>query len=89
MSWAVILTLFPAFLTLPSSRLPTFSSLPTSEAPFWDPLYFITDVLAMTVNCLTPESDVISSSVIPSAKYPSSGSELRLVKGRTAILLES
>ena len=89
MSCAVILTLLPAFLTLPSIREPAFNSFPTSAALFCEPLYFMTDVLAMTVSCLTPERDVISSSVIPSAKYPSSRLELRFAKGRTAIRLLS
>src|SRR6267143_839346 len=82
-NWTVIRTLFPALRTLPSSSVLMSSSRPISATDFVAPLYFIAEVRAMTLRPPTFESVVMSSSVIPSAKYSSPGSRLILARGRT------
>src|SRR5437867_9535907 len=49
------------------------------------PLKVKLELRAITNSDLKRDSAVMMSSTIPSAKYSCSGSELRLVKGRTAI----
>ena len=88
-SWVVTRIRFPAFLKLPSRIEPTPSSLPISPTFFEVPLYPITEVLEITLRPLIPETVEITSSVIPSAKYSSLGSGLKLAKGRTAMRCSS
>ena len=74
---------------LPSSIYFTFNSFAISFTFFCVPLYFITDVLEITVNSLTLARFIVISSVIPSLKYSSFFSLLKLSKGKTAIDLSS
>ena len=89
MSWTLMRTFIPAFLTLPSSIVPTLSSGRISCMLLPPPLYFMTEVREITVSSGILEIAEMSSSVIPSAKYSSFGSGLMLANGRTAILLLS
>ena len=86
MSCVVILTLLPAFLTLPSRTVPAESSRPISPTGITVSLYLITEVREMTLSSLILETVEISSSVIPSTKYLSLGSALRFASGRIATL---
>ena len=86
MSWTEILTLLAAFLTLPSTRVSAASSFAMSMTPFELVLYCMAEVLDMTLSRSIVDRAVMSSSVIPSAKYSFSGSELMFLNGRIAIV---
>src|SRR5438552_750329 len=88
-SCTLIRSLAPAFLTLPSRIVPTLSSRPISPTLLFTCLYFMTDVLAITLSPGIEESVLMISSVRPSAKYSSCWSELRIVNGSAATLLGS
>jgi hypothetical protein len=75
---------WPALRTLPSRMVPTCSSRPISATPLPVSLYCITEVRAITERSCNRDSFEISSSVIPSEKYSSSGSALMLANGSTA-----
>ena len=57
--------------------------------PFPVPLYCMIEVRAITERSCSRDSLEISSSVIPSEKYSSSGSALMFVNGSTAIRYRS
>jgi hypothetical protein len=84
MSCAVTRSRCPARRTLPSTTVATFSRCPISRTSAFLPLNAKAEVRAATRSPDTLPSAVMSSSVIPSAKYSFSRSGLRLVKGRTA-----
>src|ERR1700722_14879149 len=86
MSWTEILTRLAAFLTLPSTRGSPPSSFAMSMTPFELVLYCMAEVLDMTLSRSMVDRAVMSSSVIPSAKYSFSGSELMFLNGRIAIV---
>src|SRR5687767_10389208 len=82
-SWAVMRKLFPAFLTLPSSTVFTFSRLPTSRISSDDDLNLKDDVLEATCRLGKHARLLISSSARPSQKYSWSLSGLISRNGRT------
>ncbi len=84
MSCAVILTLSPARSTDPSTTPSTSRALAISFRDFLDPLKGMTEVREITRRERIEARSVISSSVIPSAKYSWVASPERLASGRTA-----
>src|SRR5207245_11396074 len=85
MMCTAIRILLPDFLTLPSRTDPTSSSFPMSPTFLPVPLNVIAEVLEMTLSSLMFEMLEMSSSVKPSAKYSSLGSEDMLASGSTTI----
>jgi len=84
-SCATIRTRLPARRTLPSRSVATSSAAPISRglrSPF---LKAITELREITLSERIFESWMMTSSVIPSAKYSFSGSGLRFTNGSTAI----
>ncbi len=85
MSCAVTRTREPLRCTEPSSTASTFSSRPISASLFFVPLYAIAEVREITRSDRICASCVMSSSVMPSAKYSCSASPEKFASGRTAI----
>jgi len=83
-SWTETRSFLPAFLTVPSRMVSTSSSRAIWLTLSLVPLYLTTEGLAITPRFAMLDRVVISSSVIPSAKYSSLLSGLRFSRGRTA-----
>ena len=84
-SCATIRTLLSAFRTVPSSIISTPSSSPITGMLLSLSLYWMVDVLDLTLRSAIFARLYRMSSVIPSLKYSCSGSSLNDLKGRTAI----
>jgi len=80
----VIRTRAPTRRTEPSITPCTPSSRPISRSGFLASLYCITEVRDITFSDPIFDRSVISSSVMPSAKYSCSGSPERFASGNTA-----
>ena len=81
-------TVSPSRRTLPSRMALTFSFRAMVPTSIFCPLKEKDDVRAVTRSASTCESALISSSVMPSAKYSCCKSPLRLVNGSTAMECE-
>ena len=77
-------TRLPERRIVPSTTASTFSLGAISLSGFRVPLYCITEVREITRSAPTLPSSVITSSVIPSAKYSCSLSPERFSSGSTA-----
>ena len=85
MSCTEIRTRLPAFRTLPSRSVATFSFSPITARSSFLPLNWNEDARAATRSPRIFVSTLSSSSARPSAKYSSSSPRLRFTKGSTAI----
>ena len=82
---AVIRTLFPAFLTLPSTKYLAPSAFDITSDFSLEFLKEKLEFREITGNVFHNERLAIISSVIPSAKYSCSSSLLKFLNGRTAM----